>query len=98
MEVFIKPSVQVVDSGSQIKLQCNINGHPIQNVKWTLNGKPLGEETESELTSVKILSIPSANRQDEGMYQCFVSNNWEEVQSTAQIILGGKTYLLHNNI
>ncbi|KAG1671038.1 Down syndrome cell adhesion molecule-like protein Dscam2 [Nymphon striatum] len=90
IEVFIEPNIKVVDSGSKIKLECNANGYPIQKVKWILNGKSVkfGVKIKA-ISSGRTLEIVSANREHEGMYQCFVSNSWQEVQSTAQIVLGG---------
>lgn len=70
-------------------MKCNVNGHPITKTKWMLNGKKLVDKTKISITSDRTLKILSSSRNDEGMYQCFVSNNWEEVQATAQIILGG---------
>lgn len=87
--MFIKPSFQVVDSGSEIRLKCNVKGHPIAKIKWMFNGKTIDDTTGIFLGTDGTLKISSAIRENEGMYQCFVSNDWEENQSTAQIILGG---------
>ncbi|KAG1650319.1 Down syndrome cell adhesion molecule-like protein Dscam2 [Nymphon striatum] len=88
IEIFIKPSVQVVDSGSELKLKCHISGHPIKQIKWLLNGKKLDDKTHVSVKSDGTLFIKKSRRIDEGMYQCFVSNDWEQVQATAQVILG----------
>ncbi|KAG1650335.1 Down syndrome cell adhesion molecule-like protein Dscam2 [Nymphon striatum] len=96
IEIFIKPSVQVVDSGSELKLKCHISGHPIKQIKWLLNGKKLDDKTHVSVKSDGTLFIKKSRRIDEGMYQCFVSNDWEQVQATAQVILGGKNLLSLN--
>ncbi|KAG1671041.1 Down syndrome cell adhesion molecule-like protein Dscam2 [Nymphon striatum] len=88
IEIFIKPSVEVVDSGSELKLKCHISGHPIKQIKWLLNGKKLDDKTHVSVKSDGTLFIKKSRRIDEGMYQCFVSNDWEQVQATAQVILG----------
>lgn len=36
------------------------------------------------------LFIKKVQKEDQGMYQCFVSNEWEQVQSTSELQLGGK--------
>lgn len=35
------------------------------------------------------LHIKKVQKEDQGMYQCFVSNEWEQIQSTAELQLGG---------
>lgn len=39
------------------------------------------------------LSIKNIEKDDKGMYQCFVSNEWEQIQSTAELQLGGEYWL-----
>lgn len=36
------------------------------------------------------LFIKKVQKEDQGMYQCFVSNEWEQVQSTSELQLGGE--------
>lgn len=36
------------------------------------------------------LVVKKIQKEDRGMYQCFVSNEWEQIQSTAELQLGGK--------
>lgn len=36
------------------------------------------------------LVIKAIQKEDQGMYQCVVTNDWEQVQSTAELQLGGK--------
>lgn len=36
------------------------------------------------------LVIRKVQKEDQGMYQCFVTNEWEQIQSTAELQLGGK--------
>lgn len=35
------------------------------------------------------LFIKRVQKEDQGMYQCFVTNEWEQIQSTAELQLGG---------
>ena len=41
------------------------------------------------LTDPPRLIIKKVQKDDPGMYQCFVSNEWEQIQSTAELQLGG---------
>lgn len=34
--------------------------------------------------------IKKIQKEDQGMYQCFVTNEWEQIQSTAELQLGGE--------
>lgn len=34
--------------------------------------------------------IKAIQKEDQGMYQCIVANDWEQIQSTAELQLGGK--------
>lgn len=36
-------------------------------------------------------------KEDQGMYQCFVSNEWEMAQATAELQLGGAGNILLTN-
>lgn len=35
------------------------------------------------------LFIKSVQKEDQGMYQCIVTNDWEQTQSTGELQLGG---------
>ncbi|KAG1650333.1 Down syndrome cell adhesion molecule-like protein Dscam2 [Nymphon striatum] len=87
LKAYILPSVQTVNSGETIKLECIISGHPVDEVVWNFNGKPLTESNGAIITKRK-LKISSANGDNEGMYQCMVKNEWESMQTAAQVLLG----------
>lgn len=40
------------------------------------------------------LLIRKIQKEDQGMYQCFATNEWEQIQSTAELQLGGKFNLI----
>lgn len=35
-----------------------------------------------------ILTVRQLTKDDRGMYQCFVSNNWDQAQATAELDMG----------
>lgn len=90
MRAFIKPNYQVVNSGGEINLECQIDGYPVNDIRWTFNGQAIDTESKNAVISGNKIKVASLSRADEGMYQCFVENEWDDAQAAAQIMLGGK--------
>lgn len=98
LSAHVQPQTQVVDVGKEAVFQCIIGGHPIARVSWYRNAKPIVRDSRFEMTtSPEKLTVRPLQKEDHGMYQCFVSNEWEMTQATAELQLGGKhTCLLSN--
>ncbi|XP_031772557.1 Down syndrome cell adhesion molecule-like protein Dscam2 isoform X14 [Apis florea] len=79
----IDPSTQTIDFGRSAIFTCNVRGNPIKTISWLKDGKPLGLEEA-------VLRIESVKKEDKGMYQCFVRNDQESAQATAELKLGGR--------
>ncbi|CAM1303008.1 Uncharacterised protein g3434 [Pycnogonum litorale] len=90
LQVYITPQQQVINTGQGIILTCKIKGYPIDNVEWRFNGKRIAADGRVRVLHgiPNVLAFEEAKREDKGMYQCFVSNQWETVQGTAQLLLG----------
>ncbi|XP_068083883.1 cell adhesion molecule Dscam1 [Anabrus simplex] len=89
LSVHVQPQSQVVDVGKEAVFQCIPGGYPVLRVSWFHNGKPLVRGSRIEVTSTpEKLSIRPIQKEDHGMYQCFVSNEWEMAQATAELQLG----------
>ncbi|KAG1668755.1 Down syndrome cell adhesion molecule-like protein Dscam2 [Nymphon striatum] len=88
LQAHIEPQQQVINTGQGIKLSCIVTGFPVNEVEWNFNGKPIAFDERISLTSKHELVLNEARREDRGMYQCFVSNKWQTVQGTAQLLLG----------
>lgn len=88
LSVYIYPQRQVIDVGKAATFNCSITGHPVTSVVWMKDGRPLSESDRMTVLSRDILHISSVQREDKGMYQCFVYNNIESVQGTAELRLG----------
>ena len=87
----IQPQQQTIDVGRPAKFNCSYAGHPVNGIAWIKDGNPLFEDgVRIKLTSRVLLTIVSVQREDSGMYQCFVYNDVESAQGTAQLLLGGK--------
>ncbi|XP_068990779.1 Down syndrome cell adhesion molecule 1 isoform X7 [Neodiprion pinetum] len=79
----IEPRTQTIDFGRPAKFVCNFEGNPIKTISWLKDGKPLQFEES-------ILTIDAVKKEDKGMYQCFVRNDQESAQATAELKLGGR--------
>lgn len=79
----IEPSVQTIDFGRPAVFTCAFSGNPIKTVSWMKDGKPI---QHSEAT----LRIEAVKKEDKGMYQCFIRNDQESAEATAELKLGGR--------
>ncbi|KAB7494488.1 Hemicentin-1 [Armadillidium nasatum] len=79
----VEPAVQTVEFGRPATFTCSYTGNPVKSVSWYKDGKPLKHKEA-------VLRIPNVGREDKGMYQCFVRNDQESAQGTAELKLGGR--------
>lgn len=87
------PQRQTVNLGESATLNCVVSGFPDMHMSWVKDGKALTHDTSNRLTK-DVLRITSVQKHDRGMYQCFVSNDLEVAQGTAELRLGGMLLLL----
>ncbi|XP_073989893.1 Down syndrome cell adhesion molecule 1 isoform X44 [Rhodnius prolixus] len=80
----VEPTVQTVDFGRPALLTCNYEGNPVKTVSWLKDGKALPGQNGA------ILKIESVRKEDKGMYQCFVRNEQESAQASAELKLGSR--------
>ena len=92
LQVQVEPAKKVLNVGEALILSCQIIGHPISSVVWLKDGQhvPSDRIHYADIQRVSTLSISAIRSEDKGMYQCFAHNERNVVQSTAQIILGGR--------
>ncbi|XP_037715263.1 Down syndrome cell adhesion molecule-like protein Dscam2 isoform X49 [Drosophila subpulchrella] len=79
----IDPPTQTVDFGRPAVFTCQYTGNPIKTVSWMKDGKVIGH-------SEPVLRIESVKKEDKGMYQCFVRNDQESAEASAELKLGGR--------
>lgn len=92
----VQPQQQIIDVGRPAKFNCSFTGHPVNSISWTKDGNPLFEDgVRIKLSSRVLLTIMSVQREDSGMYQCFVFNDVESAQGTAQLLLGDAAPFFH---
>ncbi|XP_023234043.1 Down syndrome cell adhesion molecule homolog [Centruroides sculpturatus] len=84
----IEPKIQKVDIGKQALLNCKIQGQPVHSINWLKDGFPIILNNRISLISREVIQIYPVQREDKGMYQCFVGNDIETFQSIAEITIG----------
>ncbi|KAF4524305.1 hypothetical protein B566_EDAN005361 [Ephemera danica] len=75
LSAHVQPQSQVVDVGKSAVFQCIPGGHPVTHVAF-------------EMSRRETLTIRPVQKDDHGMYQCFVSNEWDMAQATTELQLG----------
>lgn len=91
LSVHVQPQNQVIDVNKEAAFVCIIGGFPVSQILWFHNGKPLiKDRRHSFKSSPERLFINPVQKEDHGMYQCFANNEWDMVQSTAELQLGGE--------
>ena len=84
---------QTIDAGKSAVLNCVVSGHPLISVSWFKDGEPITTDNRVKQSTKNTLEVLDLQRKDIGMYQCFVENEEESVQGTAELKLGGKPSL-----
>lgn len=80
---------------SRYEQRCIATGYPLASIWWLKDGQPLRTGSRVRLLTKEHIKITSVTKEDRGMYQCFVRNDYDVVQSTAEMRLGGEN-MLHN--
>ncbi|GFO29921.1 Down syndrome cell adhesion molecule [Plakobranchus ocellatus] len=94
LSVLIDPIEQTVDAGHTAQFNCTTFGHPVNSVQWFKNGRPLVASASDPNARVTLsqgrhlLMVREVSRLDQGMFQCFVSNNRDSAQGAGQLALG----------
>lgn len=83
----VDPPTQTIDFGRPAVYTCQYTGNPIKTISWMKDGKSIAN-------SDAVLRIDSVKKEDKGMYQCFVRNDQESAQASAELKLGGRCKLL----
>ncbi|XP_043529501.1 brother of CDO-like, partial [Frieseomelitta varia] len=90
LNVHVQPSIQTVDLGKVAYLTCSASGFPQAALYWLKDGQPLRTGARIRAVSRERISVMSVAREDRGMYQCFVRNEYEMAQGIAELRLGGE--------
>ncbi|XP_031340632.1 Down syndrome cell adhesion molecule-like protein Dscam2 isoform X2 [Photinus pyralis] len=89
LSVHVQPQVQIVDVGKEANFQCIVGGYPISQISWLHNSKPVAPDSRVEMMAdPPRLTIRQLSKDDRGMYQCIVSNNWDQAQAISELDMG----------
>lgn len=91
LDVHIQPATQVIDLNKEAHLVCTVTGTPQAAIMWLKDGQPLRTGSRVRLVSKTQIKITSLSKDDRGMYQCFVKNDFDSAQGTAELKLGEMT-------
>ena len=83
------PAEQVIDIGRQAHMQCLTEERDRATILWRKDGLTLGSSNRIAVNQ-QTLQIFNIQRDDYGVYQCFVTRGNKEVQATAHLRLGGQ--------
>ncbi|XP_071438868.1 cell adhesion molecule Dscam2-like isoform X2 [Hetaerina americana] len=101
--VHLQPSSLLVDSGQSAEFICVATGLPPPETWWLKDGQRIrlgGDGTSATVTgNGERIVVTSAQREDQGMYQCVAQSENDMAQSTAELRLGAsKPQLLYKFI
>lgn len=71
--------------------KCNVNGLPQTSLWWLKDGQPLRTGARVRLLTNNHIKVTAVTKEDRGMYQCFIKNENDVAQGTAEIRLGEVT-------
>ncbi|XP_076361336.1 cell adhesion molecule Dscam1-like isoform X2 [Tachypleus tridentatus] len=88
LSVLILPESIKVQEGQTVVMNCSITGYPVQSIVWLKNQRPLLANNRIRYLTREVLEISPVVREDKGMFQCFVSNEFESAQASKALSLG----------
>ena len=86
----VSPALHTAALGQPAHFTCTTSGNPVVSILWLKDGQPLSGPAMQSGMSRETLRLPSVTRDDQGIYQCFVKNEQDVAQGTAELRLGGK--------
>ncbi|XP_022236022.1 Down syndrome cell adhesion molecule-like, partial [Limulus polyphemus] len=78
---------QEVELGSSVTLSCEISGYPVHRLEWRHNMRPLSSNGGIRHSGERAIRLRSLTKEDEGVYQCFVSNDVDSGQGSQVLVL-----------
>ena len=93
----VVPSEQIIDIGRQARLECLTEDRDRSAITWMKDGGPLPNHPRI-LANRQTLQIFNLQREDYGMYQCFVARGAQEAQASSELRLGGNIFMSFSTI
>nr|XP_040568004.1 Down syndrome cell adhesion molecule-like protein Dscam2 isoform X1 [Lepeophtheirus salmonis] len=89
----VVPSEQIIDIGRKARLECLTESRDRDSIHWKKDGRDLPSHNRI-LTNKQTLQIFNLQREDYGMYQCFVRRDTYEAQASSELRLGDASPVL----
>lgn len=89
LKISVSPKLITAKPEESAKFECNITGHPIDNIVWTKDQKTLEASSKYHFITPRVLQIWGITRSEAGLYQCYAYSQNESIQSMAQLKLAG---------
>ncbi|GFR13707.1 uncharacterized protein TNCT_147091, partial [Trichonephila clavata] len=89
LQVSLLPPHQILNTGQEATFTCNVTGYPVTPYLGK-DQRQIVASNRVQLLSRDVLHIVSLRREDRGMYQCFVYNDNDGAQGTAELKISGK--------
>lgn len=91
ISVRIKPEVVRTKPNANITFECKASGHPIELVYWVHDARIVKANERVKISEDGLrLNIKNSQRDDQGVYQCFVSNTKDQGYGVAEYFIDGK--------
>ncbi|XP_025834692.1 papilin-like [Agrilus planipennis] len=81
--------------GSDVTLNCNVEGYPVPQVQWYKDGQPIQQTDKLYISDNHVLYIRGIDQNDTGDYACEAVNQFSRSRSTLKITVEGLN--LHPN-
>nr|XP_053639082.1 cell adhesion molecule Dscam2-like [Cherax quadricarinatus] len=89
VSVHLTPRVVVVDAGGVGMMRCQVGGSRPHSITWYKDGHVITPAGRIAITEGgAVLEVRGVSKADAGMYQCFVREDQETIQDSAELRLG----------
>ncbi|XP_067138807.1 cell adhesion molecule Dscam1-like isoform X1 [Centruroides vittatus] len=86
----IWPRHQKVSSGTSVSFNCTTTGHPITNMEWMKNQRPVVSNRRITISG-NVIHINSVQRENIGIYQCYIYNEEESAQASTYLSIASES-------
>lgn len=74
-----------------------MSGHPIELVYWVHDAKVVKPNERIKMSEDGLrLHIKNSQKEDQGVYQCFVSNTKDQAYGVSEYLIDGKSISISN--
>ncbi|CAG9123879.1 unnamed protein product [Plutella xylostella] len=86
ISVRVKPEVVRSKLKSNLTFECKISGHPVEQVHWVHDGRPLKPTERVQVSEDGLrIHISKMQKSDLGFYQCFASNSKDQAYGISEL-------------